>query len=111
MSLKLLTLSAMQERLISAASSTCVRKGSGHFLMYLWYCVKMFSGVASSCEKLNGTQMWMKCVEAPYFPDGRNRSCRLAGSAKLESSSDGAGSSTALVMSTLKTRSSMMKKM
>jgi len=110
MSLKLLTLSAMQEWLISATSSTWVQKGSGHFSIYLWYWVKMLSGVARSCEKLNGTQMWMKCVEAAYFPDGQNRSCRLAGSTKLESSSDGARSGTALVTFILRTKSSRMKK-
>jgi hypothetical protein len=37
----LLSLSARHERLISATSSTCVRNGSGHFLMYLWYSLKM----------------------------------------------------------------------
>jgi len=66
--------------------------------------------VANSCEKLNGTRMWMKCDEAAYFLDGQNRSCGFAGSTKLESNSDGAGSSTAFVTSILRTKSSMMKK-
>ncbi len=110
MSMKSFTLSSMQALLSSATSSTCVWKGSGHNPMYLWYWEKMFAGVASSCEKLNGTLIWMKCVEAAYFPDGRNRSCRLAGLTKLESSSAGAGSGTALVTFILRTKSSMMKK-
>jgi len=109
MSLKLFTLSTMQEWLISATSSTCVRKGLGHFSMLLWYWLKMFIGVARSWEKLNSTLMWMKWVEAAYFPDGQNKSCKFAGWTKLESSSDGAGSDTALVMFILRTRSSRMK--
>jgi hypothetical protein len=70
----------------------------------------MFAGVARSCEKLNGTLMWMKSVEAAYFLDGQNRSCRLAGSMKLESSSAGAGSGTAFVTIILRTKSSKIKK-
>ncbi len=70
----------------------------------------MFAGVARKCRKLKVTLMWMKCVEAAYFPDGRNRSWRLAGSTKLESSSAGAGSGTALVTFILRTKSSKMKK-
>jgi hypothetical protein len=56
----------------------------------------MFIVVAGSCEKLNVTLMWMKWVEAAYFPDGQNNSCRLVGSTNFEFSSVGAGSGTAL---------------
>jgi hypothetical protein len=110
MSMKSFILSSMQAQLSSATSSTCVWKGFGHNAVYLSYLEKMFAGVASSCEKLNGTLMWMKCVEAAYFPDGQKRSCRFAGSTKLESSSAGARFGTALVTFILRTKSSRMKK-
>jgi hypothetical protein len=55
----------------------------------------MSVGVIISCEKLIGTQMWIKCVDAAYFPEGLNNSWSLLGSTKFESSSFGSGSETA----------------
>ena len=45
-------------------------------------------GVSSSCEKLNGTLTWMKCVEAAYLPEGWKSSWSLVGSAAFVSSSE-----------------------
>jgi hypothetical protein len=65
---------SLSDLLISATSSTCVRNGMGHFLMYLYYWLKMSIGVSVSCEKLKGTHMWIKCVDAVYFLEGLNSS-------------------------------------
>jgi hypothetical protein len=111
MLLKSFSLSARHDLLILATSSTCVRNGMGHFSMYLWYWLKMSIGVSVSCEKLKGTHMWIKCVDAVYFLEGLNSSCSLLGSMKLESSSLGSGSGTAWAPSILRARMSRKKEM
>jgi hypothetical protein len=111
MLLKSFSLSARHDLLISPTSSTCVQNGSGHFLMYLWYWLKMSVGVSVSCEKLNGTRMWIKCVDAAYFLEGMNNNCNLLGSTKFESSSFSSGSGTAWAPSILRARMSRKKKM
>jgi hypothetical protein len=114
MSLKLLSFSVRHDLLISVTSVTsytCVRNGFGHFSMYLWYWLKMSIRVSVSCEKLNGTWMWIKRVDAAYFLEGLHRICSLLGSMKFESSSFGSGSGTAWAPSILRARMSRKKKM
>ncbi len=57
MLLKSVSLLARHDLLISATSSTCVLKGSGHISMDLWYLSKMSAGVSVSLVKLKGTLM------------------------------------------------------
>jgi hypothetical protein len=110
MLLKSLSLSVRHDLLILATSLTCMWNGSGHFSMYLWYWLKMSVGVSISWEKLKGTLMWIKCVDAAYFLEGLNKGCSLLGSTKFESSSFGSKSGTAWAPSILRARMSRKKK-
>ncbi len=71
----------------------------------------MIVGVSVSGEKLKGTLIWIKWVDAVYFTEGRNNSCSLLASTKFESSSFGSGSGTAWAPFILRARMSRKMKM